>query len=98
MLILTAAVLVLSIRTVWDAVTAQYGGDAGVIQALVLSSRTAVLRRDSARNHCGTKLFVGQVGTVRLSVTLPALWDALKGVGTLVLVPSTGQRLGSHWS
>lgn len=96
--ILTAAVLVLSARTVQDAVTAQYGGQAVIIQTLVVSRWTGILRRNGARYHNGTKLFVRPVGTVELSVTPPAFGDTLKGVNTLVLVHSTGQRLGRYWA
>lgn len=63
-----------------------------------MSSRTVILRRNSTRYHSGTKLFVGLVGTVQLSVTPPAPWDTLEGVRTLVLVHTTGQRLGRYWS
>jgi len=94
----TAAVLVLCIRAVRDAVTAQHGGEAGVVQTLEMSNRTAVLRRKSAGCHRGTKLFIGPVGTVQLSVTPPTLRDTLIGVQTLVLAHTTGQRLGSHQS
>lgn len=93
-----AAVLILSIRAVWDAVTAQYGGKAEIIQTLVMSNRTVILRRKSTRYRSGTKLFIGLVGTVELSVTPPTLWDTLIGVSTLVLVHTTGKRLGSCWS
>lgn len=96
--ILTAAVLVLSTRTVQDAVAAQYGGQAVIIQTLVVSRWTGTLRRNSARYHSGTRLFVRPVGTVELSVTPPAFWDTLKGVHALVLVHSTGQRRRRYWS
>lgn len=96
--VLTAAVLVLSIRAVRDAVTAQDGGQAEIIQTLIMPRRTVTLWRNSAGHHSGTRLFIGLVRTVRLSVTPPALWDALKGVRALVLVGTTGHRLGSSWS
>ncbi len=95
---LTASVLVLSIRAVWDEVTAKYGGQADTIRTLEMSNRTAILRRNSSRHDGEAKLFIGLVCTVLLSVTPPALWDALEGVFTLVLVLSTGHRLGSYWS
>ena len=96
--ILTAAVLILSVRAVRDAVTAQDGRQAKIIQTLEMPRRTVSLWRNSAGHHSGTRLFIGPVCTIWLSVTPPALWDALKGVRALVLVGTTGHRLGSNWS
>lgn len=95
---LTAAVLVLPLGTVGDAIAAQYGGQAAVVQAAVPSSWTATLRGDGPGDLVRTSLFVGLVGTVRLAVTPPALWNALKVVRALVVVHATGRRLGSNWS
>lgn len=96
----TAAVLVLPLRTVGDAVAAQYGGQAAAVQTPVLSSPTATLRGDGAGDVARTRLFVWLVGTVQLAVTPPAHWDALEVVRALVLVHATGERLGSNrsWS
>lgn len=95
---LTAAVLILSIGTVQDSIAAQYGWQAEVIQTLVLSRRAVILRRNSARQQRRTELFIWAVIAVQLFVTPPALWNALKGICTLVLVHTAGQRLRRHWS
>lgn len=83
---LTAAVLVLSIWTVRDTVTAQHRGQADRVGTLEMGRGTAVLRRKSSRYQGSTLFFVRLIGTVGLSVTPPALWDALEGVETLEVV------------
>lgn len=94
----TAAVLVFSTRAVGDAVTAQDGRDAEVIQTAVKTRRTAILRRGRAGDHRRTLLFIRAVHTVKLPVAPPALRDALEGVRTPELVRTAGQRARGHES
>lgn len=93
---LTASVLIFSIGTVCDSITAQYGRQAEGIQTAVLSNGAAILRRDGAGQQGRAGLLVGFVDAVGLAVAPPAPWDALVGVGALVLVGTAGQRLRRH--
>lgn len=95
---LTASVLIFSVGTICDSITAQYGGQAEGAQTAVLSNRAAILGRNGAGHQRRAGLLVGLVDTVGLAVAPPAPWDALVGVGALVLVRSAGQRLRRHWT